>query len=84
MLQTVEAIVDPSGSVRLLEAVQIDHPCRAVVTLLAPPLQSDAAPVQANADAVLGFLQRTRLSASAQLGTCVIDAQIEDERNAWG
>lgn len=34
MLQTVEAIVEPSGSVRLLEQLHVDHPCRAVVTLL--------------------------------------------------
>lgn len=34
MLQTVEAIVEPSGAVRLLEELHVDHPCRAVVTLL--------------------------------------------------
>ncbi|MDP2110765.1 MAG: hypothetical protein Q8N48_08375 [Thiobacillus sp.] len=84
MLQTVEAIVEPSGSVRLLEVLQIDRPCRAVVTLLESPLQSDATPVQTSADELLSFLERTRLPASAQLGALAIDAQIEDERNAWG
>jgi hypothetical protein len=84
MLQTVEAIVEPSGNVRLLEALQIDHPCRAVVTLLESPLQSDAMPAQASADDILRFLERTRLPASAQLGAQAIDAQIEDERSAWG
>ena len=54
------------------------------MTLLESPLQSDATPVQTSADELLSFLERTRLPASAQLGAPAIDAQIEDERNAWG
>jgi len=36
MLRTVEAIVEPSGTVRLLEPVTVDKPTRALLTLLAP------------------------------------------------
>lgn len=43
MLQTVEAIVDPSGTVRLLEQLHVDHPCRAVVTLLEEAVQAQDA-----------------------------------------
>ncbi|MFZ4703831.1 MAG: hypothetical protein ACOYMG_27620, partial [Candidatus Methylumidiphilus sp.] len=34
MLQTVEAIIEPSGEVRLLEAVHIQTPKRALLTIL--------------------------------------------------
>ena len=34
MLRTVEAVVDPSGNVRLLEDVRLPGPRRALVTIL--------------------------------------------------
>jgi len=34
MIRTVEAVVDPSGKVRLLEDVQLSGPRRALVTIL--------------------------------------------------
>ena len=34
MIRTVEAVVDPSGNVRLLEDVQLPGPRRALVTIL--------------------------------------------------
>lgn len=34
MSQTLEAIVDEQGAVRLLEPIQLDHPRRALVTIL--------------------------------------------------
>lgn len=37
MIQTVEAIVDEKGSVRLLEAVTLSHARRAFVTILDEP-----------------------------------------------
>lgn len=37
MIQTVEAVVDPSGRVRLLGAVRVDAPRRALVTVLEEP-----------------------------------------------
>ena len=45
MIQTVEAIVDENGVVRLLEQVHLDHSHRALVTILseAPPIDSETA-----------------------------------------
>ena len=34
MIRTIEAVVDPSGNVRLLEEVQLPGPRRALVTIL--------------------------------------------------
>jgi hypothetical protein len=34
MSQTLEAIVDEHGAVRLLEPIQLEHPRRALVTIL--------------------------------------------------
>lgn len=81
MLQTVEAIVEPSGVVRLLEEVNIVSPRRAIVTFLdsAPSEQYDAG----NASAILKFLAEHRLAPSSRLSADEIDAQIEAERNAW-
>ena len=62
MLQTVEAIVDPTGKVRLLEALHLDQPCRAVVTLLESPSRPESAVCQASADGVWRYLEQTRLA----------------------
>lgn len=37
MIQTVEAVIDAAGQVRLLEAVQLSGPRRALVTVLEEP-----------------------------------------------
>lgn len=37
MIQTVEAIVDAAGRVRLLGEVHVSGPCRALVTVLEEP-----------------------------------------------
>ena len=81
MLQTVEAIVEPSGLVRLLEDVNIVSPRRAIVTLL------DTIPTEhyetGNSDTILKFLSEHRLAPSARLSAEEIDEQVETERNAW-
>ena len=41
MIRTVEAVVDPSGNVRLLADVQLSGPRRALVTILDDGLQSE-------------------------------------------
>ncbi|MHB1423130.1 MAG: hypothetical protein ACYC3I_08040 [Gemmataceae bacterium] len=37
MIQTVEAVVDPTGQVRLLGEIRLTTPCRALVTILEEP-----------------------------------------------
>lgn len=84
MYQTVEAIVEPTGTVRLLEMLQVDHPCRAFVTLMENPCASTASMSTTGAASdVLKFLEQTRLLATEKLTAQEIDAQIDAERRAW-
>jgi hypothetical protein len=48
MLQTLEAVIDESGAVRLLEKVRLPSACRALVTIL-----EDQPPVHALESALL-------------------------------
>lgn len=81
MLQAVEAILEPSGQVRLLEAIRVTAPTRVVLTLLEP--SAPAEPAQGDSAAVLRFLRANRLPDSARLDAAAIDAQIDAERQAW-
>ena len=83
MLQTIEAIIEPSGAIRLLEEVHFSSPKRALVMVLETPADEGAASGQGNAAAILKFLEENRLPESARLTAEEIDAQIEAERNAW-
>lgn len=81
MLQSVEAIVEPSGLVRLLEEVNIVSPRRAIVTFL--DTISTEQDDKGHSDTILKFLAEHRLTPSARLSAEEIDEQIETERNAW-
>lgn len=83
MLQTIEAIIEPSGAIRLLEEVHVSSPKRALVTVLETPANGGAASERGNSAAILKFLEENRLPESARLSAEEIDAQIEAERNAW-
>ena len=48
MLRTVEALIDESGMIRLLEPVRVEGTCRALVTIL-----DDEAGLHPNAAAIL-------------------------------
>ena len=41
MIQTVEAVIQPDGSVRLLQPVRVDEPRRALLTVLPARLLTD-------------------------------------------
>jgi hypothetical protein len=79
MLQTVEAILEPSGEVRLLEPIRVSAPCRALLTVLETP----AAPERGSAAALLKCLRENPLPPECRRTAEEIDAQIEQERNAW-
>ena len=82
MYQTYEAIVEPTGTVHMLESLQLNHSCRAFVTLLEPAhLANEQA--EGNVKDILNFLTETRLSTAAKLTAQEIDAQILAEREAW-
>lgn len=83
MLQTIEAIIEPSGAIRLLEEVHVTSPKRALVTLLETPENESATPEHGNAAAILKFLKDNPLPPECRRSAEEIDAGIEAERNAW-
>ncbi len=78
MLTTVEAEVDVSGNVRLLEPVEVKRTTRAIVTLLENGNGS-----RGNADKVLAFLQSPEFKNRKSYSAEEIEAQIQDARNSW-
>lgn len=83
MLQTIEAIIEPSGAIRLLEEVHVSSPKRALVTVLETPANEDASSERGNAAAILKFLKDNPLPPECRRSAEEIDAGIEAERNAW-
>ena len=79
MLQTIEAILEPSGEVRLLEPVHVSRPSRALLTILETPTAHE----RGSAAALLQRLRDNPLSPEYCRSAEEIDAQIEQERNAW-
>lgn len=79
MLQTIEAILEPSGEVRLLEAVRVSGPTRALLTILETPNQEH----RGNAAALLNRLRNNPVTPECRRGEHEIDQQIQHERNAW-
>ncbi len=82
MLQAVEAILEPSGEVRLLENIRVTAPTRVVVTVI--ETASTIEPTgQGDIKSLLEFLSGNRLPKQCRLSAEEIDAQVEAERNAW-
>ena len=79
MLQTIEAILEPSGEVRLLESVHVSRPSRVLLTILETP----TAPERGSAEVLLQRLRDNPLLPEYRRSTEEIDAQIGQERNAW-
>ncbi|MGH8547183.1 MAG: hypothetical protein ACRERU_00980 [Methylococcales bacterium] len=79
MLQTIEAILEPSGEVRLLEQVHVSTPARALLTILETPASSE----RGVAVALLKRLRDNPLPQEGRRSEAEIDTQIEQERNAW-
>ena len=83
MLQTIEAIIEPSGAIRLLEEVHFSSPKRALVTVLETHASESTASERGNAAAILKFLEENPLPPECRRSAEEIDAGIEAERNAW-
>lgn len=79
MLQTIEAIIETSGEVRLLEEVRVTKPTRALVTVL----ENGDSSSRGNARQMLEFLQNNRLPAEARRSAEEMEAQIEENRNSF-
>jgi len=83
MLQTIEAIIEPSGAIRLLEEVYVPSPKRALVTVLETPTNEEALSDCGNAAAIFKFLKDNPLPPECRRSAEEIDAGIEAERNSW-
>lgn len=81
MLTTVEAEIDVSGNVRLLEPVEVKKTTRAIVTLLEERTDNDKQ--KGNAQNVLEFLQKNRLPRESYPTAEEIEAQIKEARESW-
>ncbi|MEQ1637800.1 MAG: hypothetical protein ABL903_14035 [Methylococcales bacterium] len=79
MLQTVEAILEPSGEVRLLEPVHVSKPSRVLLTILG----TATTPERGQAAALLLRLRNNPLPPECRRSAEEIDMQIEQERSAW-
>lgn len=80
MLTTVNAEVDISGNVRLLEPLEVSKTTRAIVTLLDDNGTGDKA---GNAKGVVDFLRQNRLPKDSRPTSKEIDDHIEEARNSW-
>ena len=78
MLTTVEAEIEVSGNVRLLEPVEVKQTMRAIVTLL-----ENSSGSLGNADKVLAFLQSPEFKNRKSYSVEEVEAQIQDARNSW-
>ena len=82
MSKTIEVIVEPNGTIRPLETLQVSVPTRALLTF--PDSPSGPAPLPKGSQAALvEFLETNALPAEKHRTAADIDRQIEEERSAW-
>ncbi|MDQ3089428.1 MAG: hypothetical protein M3Q78_12715, partial [Acidobacteriota bacterium] len=79
MLQTIEAIIETSGEVRLLEELRVTKPTRALVTVLENGDRANTG----NVSSVLELMQNPEFKNRRSYPAEQIEAQIEDARNSW-
>ena len=79
MLWTVEAEVNVDGTVRLLEAIVVSKPSRAIRTLLGPV---NGHLSKSNGAEVLRFLRENRLPEEARPSMEEIEQQISEARES--
>jgi hypothetical protein len=82
MLQAIEVIVEPNGTIRPLEELHVATPTRAVLTLL-PVQESRPEPKLGGAEGILQFLRDNPLPPEYRRSAAEIDAGIQTEREAW-
>ena len=79
MLRTVEAMVEPDGTVRILEPLQVEVTTRAIVTILAPLPENGAG----NGAKILALLQSPRFANRPVSDPLEVAKRIEHLRNDW-
>jgi len=83
MLQTIEAIIEPSGAIRLLEEFHVNAPMRAIVTVLDFSIPGKTAMERGSAAAILQLAKDSPLPLQGRRSAAEIDASIEAERLSW-
>lgn len=78
-MQTIEAIIETSGEVRLLEELRVTKPTRALVTVL----ENGDGANKGNVSTVLELLQSPEFKNRRSYSAEQIEAQIEEARNSW-
>ncbi len=79
MLQTIEAIIETSGEVRLLEELRVTKPTRALVTLL----ENGDSANKGNVSSMLELMQNPEFKNRRSYPAEQIETQIDDARNSW-
>ena len=82
MLQAIEVIVEPSGTIRPLEKLKVGMPTRAILTLL-PLNEAQVETRPGSAEGILQFLRNNPLPPEYCRSAADIDAGIKAEREAW-
>ncbi len=81
MLQTVEAEIDVSGQIRLLEPLRVLKKSRAIVTVLEE--SNGSSEEKGNSKKILELLRSPEFANRKSFSAEEIEAQIEEARNSW-
>lgn len=83
MLQAVEAIVNPDGSVKLLEQLKVKRPTRVVMTVV-PDVPARIDVGEGNIAATLSYLKSEEYLSRPCGDPDAMERTIQENRNAWG
>ncbi len=86
MLQAIEVIVEPGGTIRPLDEFHVTIPTRAVLTLLPPTAAQpvEPAPEPGNGAAILALLKTPRFAQRPLADPEEVEQRIRELRNDWG
>jgi hypothetical protein len=84
MLQAIEVIVEPGGTIRALEEVRVAAPMRALLTVLEPVASAaEPSPEPGQAAAIWALLQSPRFARRPVADPVEVGQRIEAPRNDW-
>ena len=86
MLQAVEAIVNPDGSVKLLEQLKVNRPTRVIMTVV-PDNYADTVndgKTGCDADRLLAWLKSPEYQNRPYGDPDAMERTIQENRDAWG
>ncbi|MCP4701014.1 MAG: hypothetical protein GY862_29800 [Gammaproteobacteria bacterium] len=85
MLQSIEAIIEKNGAVRLLEPVHPKQAMKVIVTLLEPVVVKNQEVKQAgHVSQILALLNSSLFQNIPPGNINEIEAAVRENRNAWG